>query len=99
MSERDIKRHGTMRKNIAHGFSQRSLIEQEILISGTVDRFIEKVGSSGDEGVDIMLLYTLMSFDIIGDLAFGESFRGLDAGEEQHCQHTLSWIRDSDTVS
>ena len=79
VSERDPKIHGTMRKQISYAFSQQSLLEQELLISNTIDAFIQKIGKHGDQSIDIVLAFTLMSFDIIGELGFGESFRGIES--------------------
>ena len=56
-------------------------MEQEYLVSKSVNRFIDKIGKSGPQGIDIGLCFTLMSFDIIGDLGFGETFKGLESGE------------------
>lgn len=83
VSERDPIAHGEMRRQLAHAFSQRSLMEQEHLISKTVDNFISKIGSIGAQGLDIVLYFTLMSFDIIGDLGFGETFKGIESGENK----------------
>lgn len=80
VSERDPGIHGTMRKYLSHAFSQRSLAEQEDLISKSVDKFVEKLGMVGQGRTDIVLAFTLMSFDIIGDLGFGESFQGIESG-------------------
>lgn len=79
VSERDPKVHGVMRKQLSHAFSQRSLDEQEYLISKSVDNFISKMGKEGPQGIDIVLNFTLMSFDIIGDLGFGETFEGVES--------------------
>ena len=68
-----------MRKQLSHAFSQRSLEEQESLISRSVDLFIQRLGEDGPQGIDIVLTFTLMSFDIIGDLGFGESFGGIQS--------------------
>ena len=72
-----------MRKLLSHAFSQRSLTEQESLVSTAVDRFIEMIGRIGasQEGLDITKWYHMLTFDIIGDLAFGETFRGIESGE------------------
>ena len=80
VSERDPKVHGIMRKYLSHGFSQRSLTEQEYLVSKSVDNFINKIGRDGARGIDIVTAFTLMSFDIIGDLGFGETFQGIESG-------------------
>ena len=83
VSERDPVTHGKMRKYLSHAFSDRSLKEQEDLVSDVVDEFIAQLGlnSSGEEGVDIVFWFNLTTFDIIGSLAFGESFGGLKSGE------------------
>ncbi|RYP13364.1 hypothetical protein DL765_006905 [Monosporascus sp. GIB2] len=81
VSERDPHSHRKMHKLLSHAFSTQSLDEQESLISQTIDRFIELVGSRGgprEGGFDIGKAYEMMTFDIIGDLAFGETFKALE---------------------
>ena len=81
-----------MRKYLSHAFSQQSLNEQEFLISQSTDKFVEKLGEAGTQGIDIVLYFTLMSFDIIGDLGFGESFGGIESSErETPVVHLLTW--------
>ncbi|KAI4095176.1 MAG: hypothetical protein LQ339_007336 [Xanthoria mediterranea] len=79
VSERDPQVHGLMRKSLAHAFSPRSLIEQEYLISKNIDAFIQKIHQDGSRGVDIAMAFTLMSFDVIGDLGFGETLKGIES--------------------
>lgn len=84
VSERDPHVHGRMRKLLSHAFSSQSLNEQEPMISHTIDYFVKLVGARGsaaDGGFDIGKAYEMMTFDIIGDLAFGESFNALDTRE------------------
>ena len=71
-----------MRKYLSHAFSDRSLKEQEVLVAECVDLFIEQIGvhASGKEGADMVMWFNLTTFDIIGSLAFGESFGGLKSG-------------------
>jgi cytochrome P450 len=83
VSERDPVVHGKMRKHLSHAFSDRSLTDQEDLISEMVDLFmtqIEKVGS-GPEGLNLVKWFNLLTFDIIGSLAFGQPFGGLESGQ------------------
>lgn len=79
VSERDPTTHGTMRKYLSHAFSDRSLKAQEDLVADIVDQLIAKLGVNavGEEGVDIVKWFNLTTFDIIGSLAFGQSFDGL----------------------
>ncbi|KIA75976.1 cytochrome P450 [Aspergillus ustus] len=78
VSERDPTAHGEMRRFLAHAFSDHSLLEQEDLIAKTVDRFIEQVGVRGEKGFDFCKGADMMTFDVIGDLAFGETFGGVE---------------------
>ncbi|KAI0868729.1 cytochrome P450 [Hypoxylon argillaceum] len=89
ISERDPTRHGEMRRLLAHAFSLTSLKEQEELIIGNIDRFIELVKTKTckqREVFDIAKGYERMAFDIIGDLAFGQNFGALETDE------THPWI-------
>ncbi|KEQ98174.1 hypothetical protein AUEXF2481DRAFT_2148 [Aureobasidium subglaciale EXF-2481] len=83
VSERDPVVHGKMRKHLSHAFSDRSLTAQEDLISEMIDLFIsqmEKLG--GDpEGLNIVKWFNLLTFDIIGSLAFGQPFGGLESAK------------------
>lgn len=78
VSERDPVAHGIMRRYLSHAFSDHSLTEQEYLISNTINKFVQKTGEKGSKGFDICKGFEMMTFDIIGDLAFGETFRGVD---------------------
>ncbi|KAJ5735332.1 Short-chain dehydrogenase/reductase SDR [Penicillium malachiteum] len=81
VNERDPVNHGIMRRYLAHAFSDHSLSEQEPLIAGTIDRFIEQIGIKGAKGLDLGKGFEMMTFDIIGDLAFGETFSGVETFE------------------
>lgn len=83
VSERDVDAHGQMRKYLSHAFSDRSLSEQEEMIAGTILNFVHLAGERGQQegGWDIGKAYEMMTFDIIGDLAFGELFGGLEGGK------------------
>ena len=72
-----------MRKYLSHAFSDRSLKEQEDLVSEIVDEFVSQLGihASGKDGANLVLWFNLTTFDIIGSLAFGESFGGLKSGQ------------------
>lgn len=81
VSERDPQKHGQMRKYLSSAFSDRSLREQEYLVAEIVDEFITKIDpAQGEEEVELVNMFNLTTFDIIGSLAFGESFRGVAAG-------------------
>jgi cytochrome P450 len=83
VSERDVETHGHMRRYLWHAFSDRSLTEQEDIISRTIDQWVEGAHKrgSGEKGFNIAKGYQMLTFDIIGDLAFGEPFGGVETGE------------------
>ena len=82
VSERDPIEYAKMWKYISHASSDRSLRDHESLIAEVVDRPIDQLGvhSSGEKGTDIMMWTNLTTFDIIGSLAFGQSFGGIESG-------------------
>ena len=80
VSERDPANHRIMRKYLSSAFSDRSLKEQEYLISGAIDHFIQQIGKLGSDGIDMTMWFNLLTFDVIGELAFGESFGGVASG-------------------
>ena len=83
-SERDPKKHTAMRKMLNPAFSQRGLLEQESIIGGIVDRFVRIIGERAppdSKGINMTKWFEMSSFDILGEMAFGESFHSLEAGE------------------
>lgn len=65
VSERDPDEHANMRRYLRDAFSDRSLREQEYLISEVIDRFVEKIGEEGRDGpgIDIVTWFNLATFD------------------------------------
>ncbi|KAI0179448.1 benzoate 4-monooxygenase cytochrome P450 [Hypoxylon sp. FL1284] len=87
VSERDPREHRQMRKYLANAFSERSLADQESLISEIVDQLIVQIGGErGEKGLNMVQWFNMLTFDIIGSLAFGETFKGVETG------HTHKWI-------
>ncbi|KAI0543351.1 benzoate 4-monooxygenase cytochrome P450 [Xylaria curta] len=80
VTERDVDAHAEMRKYLAPAFSDRALSEQEVLISHSIDRFLTLLPTQKD-GYDISKGFEMLTFDIIGDLAFGESFGAIESAE------------------
>ncbi|KAK4223109.1 Isotrichodermin C-15 hydroxylase [Podospora fimiseda] len=80
----DKEDHALLRRTMAHGFSDKSMREQQPIIQGYVDLLIKGLRENGDKGkkkVDVAAWYNFATFDIIGDLAFGEAFGCLEKGE------------------
>ncbi|KAJ3544836.1 hypothetical protein NM208_g1879 [Fusarium decemcellulare] len=75
--------HARYRRLYSPGFSARSLREQEPLIQNYVNLFIKGLGRACEHGeapVDMVQWFNFVTFDIIGDLAFGEPFGCLENG-------------------
>lgn len=70
-----------MRKDLAPAFSQKPLSEQESLVADSINAFVERMKRSAGKRVDLSEWFNILTFDIIGDLAFGESFGGIKSGE------------------
>ncbi|KAI0843117.1 benzoate 4-monooxygenase cytochrome P450 [Hypoxylon sp. FL0890] len=85
ISERRPEVHKEMRNLLASSFSERAVGEQEKIVAASVDKLVRLVGvrGSGVNGIDLTPLFQSMTFDITGNLAFGESFGALD-NDVQH---------------
>lgn len=74
--------HARIRRLLAYAFSEQALRDQESLIGGYVDLLIKKLREKAKEApatpVDLVHWYTFTTFDIVGDLAYGESFHALE---------------------
>ncbi|KAJ5804831.1 hypothetical protein N7474_010697 [Penicillium riverlandense] len=73
--------HTRYRRSLAHGFSESSLQKQEVIVKGYMDLLIQRLhelSTPGSTVVDMTNWYNYTTFDIIGDLAFGESFGCLE---------------------
>ncbi|KAI3316790.1 benzoate 4-monooxygenase cytochrome P450 [Xylariaceae sp. AK1471] len=80
VSEREVDIHAEMRRYLSSAFSDRALNEQEDLISQSVDNFVNLLRER-PENYDITKGFEMLTFDIIGDLAFGESFGAVESAE------------------
>ncbi|KAI3398516.1 hypothetical protein diail_9040 [Diaporthe ilicicola] len=90
--------HALIRRQLSHGFSDKILRDQESIVKGYVDLLMRRlrercvpVTGAGSEkekllqsktAFDLRHWYNYTTFDIIGDMAFGEPFGSLENGEE-----------------
>jgi hypothetical protein len=82
-SERNPQKHGQMKKSLSAAFSQKALLEQENIVAGTIDTFIDRIGRDGgpeSKGLNMTKWYEMVAFDILGEMAFGESFHCIQNG-------------------
>ncbi|KAL1861358.1 hypothetical protein Daus18300_008889, partial [Diaporthe australafricana] len=82
-SVRDPTEHAQQRRLLSNAFSARALRDQEVVIHRYLDLLVQqfnKLGSGGSKPVDAAAAYNWLTFDVIGDLAFGESFGAVAEG-------------------
>jgi hypothetical protein len=74
--------HARQRRALAHAFSKQALMEQEPILKGYVNLFVERLGELAQRGepVNMVSWFNFCTFDIIGDLSFGEPFGCLREG-------------------
>lgn len=76
------EKHAEIRRTLAHGFSSASLTAQGKLIYGYIDQLFQQLHARSSSGpIDVVTWYNMLTFDIIGDLAFGEAFGQLKSGK------------------
>uniref|UniRef100_L2GB44 Benzoate 4-monooxygenase cytochrome p450 n=1 Tax=Colletotrichum fructicola (strain Nara gc5) TaxID=1213859 RepID=L2GB44_COLFN len=82
-SERDPKKHSQMKKNLSASFSTKALAQQESIVHSVVDGFIARLESNGtsEQGLDMTKWFEMVAFDILGEMAFGESFHCIETGK------------------
>ncbi|OAA59701.1 isotrichodermin C-15 hydroxylase [Niveomyces insectorum RCEF 264] len=78
----DAFEHAQIRRSISRGFSDKALRDQEPMIVRHIDRLIERLTERCDGGktaVELEKWYIWATFDIIGDLVFGQDFESLNS--------------------
>ncbi|KZL72932.1 cytochrome P450 [Colletotrichum tofieldiae] len=76
--------HARIRRVLAHGFSAQSMVEQQPLIQSQIDLLIQRLHEHCEDGrkaLNMVAWYNYTTFDIIGDLAFGEPFGCLEKSD------------------
>ncbi|KAK7721711.1 hypothetical protein SLS57_005059 [Botryosphaeria dothidea] len=75
--------HALLRRALSHGFSDKSMRLQEPLIARYIDLLVARLRerAAPDRPLNIMAWYNYTTFDVIGDLAFGEAFGCLEKSD------------------
>lgn len=75
--------HARVRRVFSHAFSDKALKEQEPLIQRYVDLLVQRLHEKVEAGTDVDMVryYNFTTFDIIGDLTFGEPFGCLETDD------------------
>lgn len=85
-SERNPTEHARKKKSLAAAFSTKALTAQEHIVQRCWDEFISKIGpvsQRGSRGANVVSWFEMVTFDILGEMAFGESFGCVENGEAQ----------------
>jgi cytochrome P450 len=75
------ERHSALRRQLAHGFSDKAMRAQEPIINRYVDLLVERLyghAGNGKKTVDLRTWFTFTTFDVIGNLGFGSDFGCLE---------------------
>lgn len=86
-SERVPQRHRRMKSSLGPAFSTKALLEQEDIVAKVVDSFVIRIGRDGgpgSQGMNMTKWFEMVAFDVLGEMAFGESFHCIEDG-----QHSL----------
>ena len=83
MTMSDDDNHARQRRALSHSFSTVALVEQEGIINGYVTMLMECLDriATEKETFNMVNYLNFTTFDIIGDLAFGDPFGCLRTGE------------------
>lgn len=75
-TERDPVLAHQKRELFTSALSARGLAQQEPVMQKNIDQFVTKLGKlgSGDNGIDMAKWFIYLGFDILGEMAFGDSF-------------------------
>ena len=70
---------------MSHAFSDSALQQQEPIMTRyfnlLIQRLHQRIDGPGNGVVDLVRWYNFTTFDVVGDLSFGESFDALERGE------------------
>nr|KAK5449241.1 hypothetical protein LTR18_002330 [Exophiala xenobiotica] len=79
----DHDTHARQRKALSHGFSKKALWDQEPIVNEFVTKLMNNMHTFAQKGqvFDIVKWFNFVTFDVIGDLSFGESCGYLEGGD------------------
>lgn len=91
-SEPDENKHGRIRKIFSNAFSDKALREQQALLTRYVNQLADNIhrdlATDPSREFDAVKLYNFTTFDIMGDLTFGEPLGLLENGSY------TDWVRN-----
>lgn len=91
----DPDQHKILRRKLSPAFSIKSLNDMEPIVRFVVSDFLEKLSdmAKSGESADFLKLYSLFTGDVIGQVAFGESWGLVKQGHSEVLEHSERMIR------
>ena len=88
-SERDPRKHAEMKKSLSAAFSTKALVQQESIVRRCVDGFVQRLGADGatEKGLNMTKWFEMIAFDILGEMAFGETFHCVENGKRPQARN------------
>ncbi|KAI1753851.1 isotrichodermin C-15 hydroxylase [Xylaria castorea] len=83
----DREEHSRFRRALSHGFSDAAMRQQEPEIMKYVDLLIERLHQECDQGkkkLNLEAWFNWTTFDVVGNLVFGQSFNCLEDSKTHH---------------
>ncbi|KAJ5646710.1 trichothecene C-15 hydroxylase [Penicillium lividum] len=72
-------------------FSEKAIQDQEPAVMNFINLFIKRLHERAQQGPqDLSKWFNLITFDVIGDLAFGEPFGNVDSGDYHPWVRTMT---------
>ncbi|KAE8454613.1 hypothetical protein EG329_000236 [Mollisiaceae sp. DMI_Dod_QoI] len=98
INETDREEHSRMRRMLSFAFSNSNLLENEDVLVRRTDDFVKTLGTLGREGVgadskgkrgfNIVQQFNYVTFNIMGEMSFGDSF---DKRLEEQPEYRYHW--------
>ena len=78
INECDKEEHSRMRRMLSFAFSMSNLLRNEDILIRRTDEFLETIGDiegeNGRKGINIVQKFNYVTFDIMGEMSFGDSW-------------------------
>ena len=78
INECDKEEHTRMRRMLSFAFSMSKLLRNEDILIRRTDEFLKTIGDieseNGKKGIDIVQKFNYVTFDIMGEMSFGDSW-------------------------
>lgn len=78
INECDKEEHARMRRMLSFAFSMSNVMENDEVLMRRTDEFLDVIGRTdtehGRRGIDIVQKFNYVTFDIMGEMSFGDSW-------------------------